>query len=268
MTGVTGGPWEERRSYFVGAAAGVAALVGIGVATAGGPGRRMLWAVPLGIVGLLLSLGPSPVDGAWRPFDLVSGVPGLSGFRAPGRMAVLVAIAVAMLVGPAVLAVPRRLRSIATAVLVGLFVTEGYMAHHVPVPPDRLQRPAIFDALAAERPANVLILPMLARTPQWPAEADYQLFTMPSWTPIVNGYGRRVPSTYDAVLEAVAEYPKSPLAEVLRFYGVSHIVVLGVPADDRVAGFDAAARASADFEPVASQDGDALYRVRPAPVAR
>ena len=183
-------------------------------------------------------------------------------------MAVLVAIAIAMLVGPAVLAVPQRRRSLAAVVLVGLFVGEGYMAHYQRPPPSRLQRPPIFDALAAERPENVLILPMLARTPQWPSEADYQLFAMPSWTAIVNGYGRRVPSTYEAVLEAVAAYPEGPLAEVLRFYGVSHIVVLGEYAADRGASFKAAADARADFERVVADSGDALYRVRPAPTGR
>jgi hypothetical protein len=51
------------------------------------------------------------------------------------------------------------------------------------------------------------VVPMLASTPSWPAEADYLLFASRAWTPLVNGYGRRTPAIYQAIADTVAGAP-------------------------------------------------------------
>lgn len=259
------GEWDYRRSYFIGLTAGLAAVAGALAAFTRAAARRMLWAVPLGVLGFALSLGPSGPDTFWRPFDLLSAVPGVMSFRAPGRMAVLVTFAVAMLAGIAVYATPPRYRRGLAALLVAGLVAEGVMVHRPRPAAAPLPTPAIFERLAADAPAAALVVPMLADTPSWPAEADYLLFASRAWTPLVNGYGRRTPSIYLAVLDTVARMPDAPLGDVLRFYGVSHVVVLPGYAPARAAAFIAAADASADVERLAERDGDVLYRVRPAP---
>jgi hypothetical protein len=92
----------------------------------------MAWAVPLGLLGFALSLGPAGPDTGWRPFDLLRLVPGVLSFRAPGRMAVLVTFAVAMFVGFAVHATPPRFRRGLVVLLVAGFMAEGVMVHRPP----------------------------------------------------------------------------------------------------------------------------------------
>jgi len=261
-------PWDYRRSYFVGVTAGLAAAAGAVAALTLATGRRMLWAVPLGVLGFALSLGPSGPGTGWRPFDLVSMVPGVLSFRAPGRMAVLVSFAVAMLAGIAMHATPARYRRGVLVLLVAGSLAEGVMVYRPRPAVPSLPTPSIFARLAADSPTVALVVPMLANTPAWPAEADYLLFASRAWTPLVNGYGRRTPPIYQAIFDTVARAPQAPLGDVLRFYGVSHIVVLPRYEPARAAAFIAAADASPDVERVAESDGDVLYRVRPEPAAR
>jgi len=254
--------WDYRRSYFPGAAAFTAALVGAFAALRMPNARRMLWAVPLGLLGFALSLGPSGPDTLWRPFDLLAMIPGVWAFRAPGRMAVLVAFAIAVLNGAAVYAAPASRRHVVGAILIACLVAESLMVFRPRAAESSLPIPGIFARLAAANPSSALVVPMLADTPDWPAEADYLLFAQPAWTPLVNGYGRRTPPIYNAVLDAVATFPKTSLGDTLRFYGVSHVVVLPTYERTRSNAFIAAADASGDFERVAQVGDDVLYRVR------
>ncbi len=263
--------WTDERAYAVGPVAAAAAVVGMTVALVFGVGRSLLWVVPLGAAAFLLALGPSEPGRLWHLFDLIGWLPGLSSFRAPFRMAVLVILAVAVLAGIAVRAVPERARSAATVLFLALLAGESYMMFLPATPPlaRPLPTPAIFAALAEERPQALLVVPMLAGTDAWPSEADYLQLMLPTWTPLANGYGRRTPPIYDALREAVAIYPRGSLAESLRFYGITHVAVLAAYTEDRGEAFNAAALAnSQDFEPVVADGGDALYRVRPVPAVQ
>jgi hypothetical protein len=230
----------------------------VGLRTAAG--RRLLWSVPVVVAGFLLSTGPGP-EGSWRPFDLVSAMPGLASFRVPGRMAVLVPLGMAMLIGLAVRAIPRRARTASGLALAVILFAEAHMAFLPAVPSHVLETPAIFREAERERPSGLLMLPMLGGTPGWPSEADYLLYAMPAWVPVLNGYGRRTSSIYDAVQRLVKE-KHNGLGDALRFYHVSHVIVLK---DYLPTEADAAAEVSwsADLEFVAEADGDLLYRVRP-----
>jgi hypothetical protein len=257
--------WTDDRAYAVGPVAGAAAIAGVLATLALGLGRSLLWAAPLGAIGFLLALGPSPPGGAWHLFDLLGGLPGLSSFRAPFRMAVLVSFAAAVLIGIAVRAVPARARTAAVAGLLVLLTAEGYGAFLPPTTPHArpLPVPGIFANLEAERPSALLVVPMLAGTAAWPSEADYMQMMLPTWTPLANGYGRRTPAIYEALREAAAGPPRG-LAEALRFYGISHVAVLSAYGEDRAAAFTAGADTSPDFQRVAGGGGDVLYRVRAA----
>jgi hypothetical protein len=224
--------------------------------------RRALWAIPVGVTGFLLSLGPSSPTTGWRPFDVVTAIPGVMSFRVPGRMAVLVAFSIAILVGVAVRTTPNRYRSFVSALLLAGLLAEGVMLYRPYRPAVELATPRVFKRLAAEAPETTLVLPMLADSPAWPAEADYLLFAREWWLPLVNGYGRKTPPVYQAILETVAGFPRTDLAATLRFYGVSHVVVLPRYDRSRAAAFVGAADASEDFQRVDEVDGDVLYRVR------
>ena len=137
------------------------------------------------------------------------------------------------------------------------------MAHLARPEPQPLTRPAIFRELERERPTRLLILPMLGSTPRWPDEADYPLFALPTWTPVANGYGRRTPAIYEALAQAVPEFPGGSLGDALRYYGFTHVIILPGYTDDGGAALKAAATASKDLELAAQIDNDVLYRVLP-----
>ena len=142
--------WTDERAYSVGPAAAATAAAGLAAAVGLGVGRGLLWTALLGLTGFLLALGPAPAGGGWRLFDVLDWLPGLASFRAPFRMAVLVTLAVAVLVGIAVRAVPERARSAAASLLVALLAAESYMTFLPATPPLALplRTPAIFAALA------------------------------------------------------------------------------------------------------------------------
>jgi hypothetical protein len=178
-------------------------------------------------------------------------------------------VALALFVGVAVAALPRRGRGVAVLALLPVFLAENLMTslNYTPAAPLRVS--PLFARLAAEAPTAALVVPMFGNAPAWPTEADYLLFASRAWTPLVNGYGRRTTAIYQAIFDTVERAPQAPLGDVLRFYGVSHIVVLPRYEPARVAAFIAAAAASPDLERVAESDGDVLYRVRAAvPPAR
>jgi hypothetical protein len=85
------GLWTHWESYlYVGLAPLVLALVALGWIR----NRKVAFWVVLGSGGLLLALGPyAPLDG----FSLMQSAPGLSWLRAPGRFALVVDLALAML---------------------------------------------------------------------------------------------------------------------------------------------------------------------------
>ena len=256
-------PWDWR-SYFLGVVTGAAALAGIAICIVVPERRRLLWVLVLGIVAFALSLGPSAAGAGWRPFDLVSVLPGIGSFRAPSRMAVLVTVALALFVGVAVAALPRRWRGLTVVALLPVFLAENLMTSLKYTPAAPLRVSPLFARLADEAPTAALVVPMFGHVPAWPTEADYLLFASRTWTPLVNGYGRRTTAIYQAIFDTVERAPLAPLGDVLRFYGVSHIVVLPRYEPARAAAFIAAADASPDVERVAESDGDVLYRVRPA----
>lgn len=266
LTGAAGygGAWDYRGSYFVGLGSGIAALVGIAVAIRGGPGRRLLWGAPLALLGVALSLGPAPDGAGWRLFDLVSALPGIGAFRVPGRMAVLATLGVAMLAGVAVSAAPRRSRPWAAGALAALVAAEGYMWYPPPVDRTPLDVPPVFAALAREPPELLLVVPMLGATLQWPSEADYLHFARPTWTPLVNGYGRSTSAIYDLLRARVAAGPGPALIEALRYAGVSHVLVLARYDPEASAAFVSAAAALPELEAVSRHGDDVLYRVRAA----
>jgi len=266
MTGTAGygGAWDYRGSYFVGLGSGIAAFMGIAVAIRGGPGRRLLWGAPLALLGVALSLGPAPDGAGWRLFDLVSALPGIGAFRVPGRMAVLVTFGVAMLAGIAVSAVASRARPWVAGALVSLVAAESYMWYPPPVDRTSLEAPPVFAAVGRERPELLLVVPMLGATLQWPSEADYLHFARPTWTPLVNGYGRSTSAIYDLLRARVDAGAGPALVDALRYAGVSHVLVLARYDPERSATFVAAAAALPDLEPVARHGDDVLYRVRAA----
>ena len=192
-----------------------------------------------------LSLGPSP-QVLGRPLDLASPyrylwtyVPGFEGLRVPARMAMIVALMLAVLGAVGAAAVVRiRYGMAVLAILAACFLYEAGAAPFVvngmsPVqgfatPPARLEpprrAPRIYGAVS-QLPSNAVI----ADFPL--GQADYDLramyYSIERWRPIVNGYSGFFPRHYGRVTVALSEVPRHADVSMatLKELGVTHIII-------------------------------------------
>jgi hypothetical protein len=127
----------------------------------------------LWVSGLVLSLGPIlQVAGhrLWIPLPYALCyyvIPGFSSMRTPGRFAVLVALATAVLAGLGFDALRRRYPRLGSAFLAGTLLVAGVLAWCPDLPfvpyPDRASMPPVYGWLAAQQDSSpVLELPVPA----------------------------------------------------------------------------------------------------------
>jgi hypothetical protein len=121
----------------------------------------------LGISGLVLSLGPFlQVAGhrLWIPLPYALCyyvIPGFSSMRTPGRFAVLVALATAVLAGLGFDAIRRRYPRLGSTFLAGTLLVAGALAWCPDLPfvpyPDRASMPPVYGWLAAQPDSKPLL---------------------------------------------------------------------------------------------------------------
>jgi hypothetical protein len=233
----------------------------------------------LAILAWWLSLGPSPrVYGRpielWSPYAvLLEHVPGYAGVRVPARLAMVVALALAVLGGLAVARI-RRHRWIAAAALGGVFLLEAHPAAFLvnamsplaefATPEARVYRPArapaIYHDLALTPPDSV-VLELPFGEPDYDVRAVY--YSSVHWKKLVNGYSGFFPPHYSrlaAMLNAIAR-DDDVAWRALEEIGVTHVVVHeGAYLDDGAARFSAWLTAHGAAE-VSRRDRDVLYEL-------
>jgi len=222
---------------------------------------------------LLLSLGPSsnPCHCA-SLYDWFARLPFVGGMRAPARFALLVILGLSVLAAAGAAAMHRRfgrLGRLVTAVVVLVTLVEAYPVRFpragMPVP---ASVPTVYRNLAQLPAGAVVSLPDYYQ-PNWtsPDEfvaADYIFFSTFHWQPIVNGYGRAMPSGYGWTLSQMMAFAGPHSAEAMRRLGVRY-VVLHATLEPEGPVMLREALASPDYERLASADGVYLFRVRPGP---
>lgn len=257
------GFWGER-TLFAGWT--LLALAAVGAATARGTRRRdVIFCSIITAVAVSLSFGPGPHGLA--PFDLLARLPGVSGFRATARFALLVIFALALLAAMGVSSVRQRYPRVATAtpmvlailILFEVFVVDFPVGKPSPETPPEIYRLAVQDDARA-----AIALPMYSPEYEWYREGDYLLYsTTAGFLPLANGLGRWVPPEYLAIAEASRGFPSPEAAAVLRHYGITHVLFHGARFGDRgPALLDRAARGG-DFSVVTTRGSDTLLRVIP-----
>lgn len=212
----------------------------------------------LAVLAWWLSLGPSPraygrsID-LWSPYAvLLEHVPGYASVRVPARLAMAVALALAVLGGLAVARMPRY-RWATAAVLSVMFLVESHALPFLvngvsPLPefatPDaRVYRPArapeVYHDLARAHPDSV-VLELPFGEPDYDARAVY--YSTVHWMNLVNGYSGFFPPHYSrlvALLNAIAR-DDDVAWQALEQIGVTHVIVHeGAYLDDSGARFSA-----------------------------
>jgi hypothetical protein len=264
MTVSLGEIWGERTLYAGGATL-VLSVVGVFALARREPlpGTGLLGAVLFtGAVAMALSFGPS--SSGWAPFDLLASLPGMSLMRAPARFALLVMLALALLAAVGARSLRRRgaIGGTAIAVLSVAIVLESYVVDLPGGAAAPLPTPAVYSALAT-LPAGALVsLPIYWRAPDAFRDADYLLFSTTHWRPMVNGYGRQVPPTHEALYDALATFPSAEAVSAMRTNRVRYVIVHTNRARELRERVEQARQGSAFHLIRAFEDGDALFELK------
>ncbi len=267
--GASSAPIGAEQNQFLGWIAIALAVAGAADAIRrGGEARR--WAAFLIVLcgaGIALSLGPA-ARGGFAPFDLVTRVPGLRLFRVPARFTFLVLTGLSGLVAFGGLAVcrwwPRRAAVVALAIGGAMLVEWTLPDSRLPWQWDATP-PRIYDALAGLEPGALVSLPCYRRTTDAARESEYMVYSTHHWRPIVNGYGRHDPIGSHPVVGAVTAFPGPNSAIRMRALGIRFVILHSARYADGAEAVLGEARASTDFEVVAREGHDYLFRVRPGP---
>ena len=217
---LTEGLGSQERELFQGLAVPLIAVAGLWPPVSA---ARIGYAVALGVA-FEVSLGTNGLVFPWlRDYALP-----YRGLRVPARMAILVGLSLAILVGYGVARLWRRWRQpwaryATLAVLTALIVTE-YRSNLV-LKDVWLQPAPVYDALAAKPDAVLLELPLVI--PDVALEPIYMYFSTWHWHPLVNGYSGFSPPSYHKLLETMATFPDDASVADIRQRGVDYLIVHG-----------------------------------------
>ena len=186
--------------------------------------------------------------------------------RAPGRFALLVIFAQALLVAGGAAWLRARWRTTATVALTVLAAAGLWESYVVDFPggtPPREPVPAVYTRLATLPEGPVLSLPTYRFAPDNFREADYLLFSTAHWYPIVNGFGRHVPPGHKERWGTLIQFPAPEAIALLRTTGVRYVVLHPDRASElaRAAG---AAEQTPGVRLVAHEGADFLFEIGPA----
>lgn len=231
-------PWEKW--LFPGLWLSIAGTAGVAAGVARALARKpppwwpstVLAAALVGVTAFVMTLGPRwglKPTGFPLPFVLVNGViPGV-GMRVPGRYAVLVILALAILGAAAISAARGRLRTVLLIASVAVLAAETLPARYPIAPVPRLT-----DAHRSVAAADgaVLHLPTLefdangSVTGGSLIREPLQLyFSTAHFRPVVNGYAAFVPTRTAETLRAVHDFPSPGAFDALESVGVTTVVV-------------------------------------------
>jgi hypothetical protein len=251
-------------SFFPGVAILVLAAIAVAAAArrraAGDPFRaRVVMLVAIGLAGFVLSLGTATPIYGW----LFAIFPPMQGLRAAARFGNLFLLAVAVLGGMGLAALPsgprRRWIAIAAILLVNIETLRAPFTYR-----NFDGIPRIYNLLVDE-PGHVV----LAEQPFYPRWAIFQngpyvLASTAHWRPLMNGYSGYTPESYQHYADSFWYFPEERAIQAMKDAGVTHVVVhpggFGRDAD----AVASAIERRADFEliAIAPQDSSRLYRLK------
>ena len=264
------GAWSHR-FYQYGTDAlfpGVAALVlaGFGVARWSERGRVRIFLL-VGIVGLVLSLGPATPVYRW----VYALLPPVQAIRGASRFGYLALFAVAALGGLGLAAWRRRIASHGWAAGIGIVAI-------LLVNVEAMRAPVVYTPFEGFSPIYRMIsetagVGVIAEFPFHPPNlaalnGPYVLASTVHWKPLLNGYSGIVPSSYVEMSRRLEGFPTEGSIDTLRDAGVTHVVVHPSEYDRHGVSMSAsevlaAATEQRALELVAEDStGSRLYRIR------
>jgi hypothetical protein len=192
------------------------------------PRRLVLAYAALMLLCVELSFG---LNGALYPW-LLKTIPGLQGFRALARFAMMAACAVAILAAFGAEVLLRRVGEAraraALAVTFFLLLAADHAQHRMLLMPIAAEAPnsyTVYKAIRTLGTAPVIELPG-PKLNQLPGrEAFYTFWSIGSWHPLVNGYSGYFPPEFVRTAVSMEHFPDDRSLAHLRHLGVRYIIV-------------------------------------------
>lgn len=212
---------KGREVGFPGFVATIFAVAGIASWPRQDSRRRQLLVLygALAVLALWASFGPD----AFLYTVLYDIVPGFTLMRAPGRFALVVSFAIAMLAAFGVQALLARARSatVVAAVVLALVVAES-----IEVPPWKPTPPLdpVYPRLAALPAAPIIELPFFTREHGVFNHSKYMLASTSHWRPLVNGYSDYIPPDFFEHMGTLATFPSRDAFKILEPLGVRYAI--------------------------------------------
>jgi hypothetical protein len=206
-------------SVFPGVLLLLLAAIGVveGLRSATSADRRVTWTY-LGVAGVSAWASFGPTLGLYSL--LASFVPLMSMLRAPVRLGIVVAFALAVLAGFGVRRLARR-RAWVPAVLVPLVAVELFVPWPLRAAPPV---PRAYELLAQLPRGPVVELLFNYKPPFFP-HTRFMFGSTYHWQPLVNGYSDLIPPDFQQVAELMTRFPDPASFEMLRARQVKYVVV-------------------------------------------
>ena len=190
----------------------------------------------LGVSGLVLSLGPIlQVAGhrLWIPLPYALCyyvIPGFSSMRTPGRFAVLVALATAVLAGLGFDTLRCRYPRLGSAFLVGVLLAAGALAWCPTLPfvpyPDRASMPPVYGWLAAQPDSSpVLELPVPVKAWEDLIHVRRQMYVLYHGKPRLDGASGFTSNRYKAFRLDMQAFPAQEAIRCAYDMGARRLIV-------------------------------------------
>jgi hypothetical protein len=174
-------------------------------------------------LGFWTSLGPDA--GLYTLF--YKAIPVFTFLRAPGRIGLVVMLALAVLAAYGVRAVLRRFTNRAQMAVVAVIACAAFV-DLVQVPFDWRAAepiPAPYRALAALPRGPVVEFPFYERRIDFHIHTRYMLNSTVHWQPLVNGYSDHIPAEFRTVAFRLASFPSHDAFNAMRQYRVRYVVI-------------------------------------------
>jgi hypothetical protein len=218
------GTWNNE-ALFPGFVAVVLGLGGLAVSARSPMKEKRETALLYGTLGLLAfwaSLGPRAV----LYTVLFRTVPVFSFLRAPGRMGLVVALALAVMAGFAVEHLRSRAALRRRPVTVVLIVLALIDLNALPLDWRRAEPvPAGYTLLAGMPRGPVAEFPFFDRRIDFHIHTRYMLFSVYHWQPLLNGYSDYIPPDFRSLATTLASFPSREAFAALKDRRTRYIVL-------------------------------------------
>lgn len=216
--------------------------------------------VAIALVAFWAAFGPDA--GLYRLF--YETIPIFTFLRAPGRMGVMVTLALTVLASFAVAHVIRRAKR---PTFVGLALTVAACAELTVMPLTQFRDveplSPVYRQLAALPHGAVAELPFWYRRSDFPRHAYYMLNSTAHWKPLINGYSDHIPEDFRKIVLPLSSFPSRESFGILSKAGVRYVVFHTNMYDSRLRArlIERLNTYSAYLRPIALEDPVWLYEI-------